>query len=152
MVPKTILRQNVGARNIRETSNITIDGLPSFLATSSYSESVYGNRPVRYAFIANQKRRVGFIFAGAGKNDRHEISADPEFIKTIFSFDQMDAADFRDATVPVISLLPADEKSNFANLAENSVIGSHAEDQLRLLNRAFPDGEPTPGKIIKIVR
>ena len=152
VVPKTVLRLNVGARNIRDSSNITIDGLPSFLATSSYSESVYGNRPVRYAFIADTKRRIGFIFAGAGRNDRHEITADPEFIKAIFSFDRMDAADFRAARLPVISLLSADEESSFASLAENSVIGSHAEDQLRLLNRTYPDGEPVPGNIIKVVR
>ncbi len=152
VVPKTVLRLNVGARNIRDSSNITIDGLPSFLATSGYSESVYGNRPVRYAFIADTKRRVGFIFAGAGRNDRHEITADPEFIKAIFSFDRMDAADFRAARLPVISLLSADEESSFASLAENSVIGSHAEDQLRLLNRTYPDGEPVPGNIIKVVR
>jgi len=152
VVPKTILRQNVGAKNIRESSNITIDGLPSYLAVSSRSESAYGNRPVRYAFISDPKRRVGFIFAGAGRNDRHNISADPDFIKTIFSFDRMDDADFRMAKLPVISLIPVKGESSFEQLAEDSVIGSHAEDQLRLLNRTYPDGEPAPGSIIKIVR
>ncbi|MCZ6499206.1 MAG: M48 family metalloprotease [Gammaproteobacteria bacterium] len=152
VVPKTILRQQMGARNIRDSSNITIDGLPSFLAIADYSESAYGKRPVRYAFIADPKRRVGFIFAGAGRNDRRKIAADPEFIKAIFSFDRMNDADFRAARLPVISLHRADGKSSFASLAENSVIGLHAEDQLRLLNRAYPDGEPVAGKIIKEVR
>jgi predicted Zn-dependent protease len=142
----------VGARNIRESTNITIDGLPAFLAVSSSSESAYGNRPVRYAFISDPKRRVGFIFAGAGRNDRHNISADPDFIKTIFSFDRMDDEDFRSAKLPVISLIPVKGESSFEQLAKDSVIGSHAEDQLRLLNRTYPDGEPAPGSIIKIVR
>ncbi|MEE8464431.1 MAG: hypothetical protein V3S53_06570, partial [Gammaproteobacteria bacterium] len=108
--------------------------------------------PVRYAFIADPNRRVGFIFAGAGRNDRHDISADPEFIKSIFSFDRMSDADFRAARLPVISLLTADGISSYASLAENSVLGAHAEDHLRLLNRAYPDGEPVTGKIIKVVR
>lgn len=152
VVPKTILRQNMGSGNIRESNNITIDGLPAFLAISDHSKSVYGKRPVRYAFIADPNRRVGFIFAGAGRNDRHDIAADPEFIKSIFSFDRMSDADFRAARLPVISLLTADGISSYASLAENSVLGAHAEDHLRLLNRAYPDGEPVAGKIIKVVR
>ncbi len=107
---------------------------------------------MRYAFIADTKKRVGYIFAGAGRNDRFKISADPQFIRTIFSFDRMNTADFHAATPPVISMLPANGESSFASLAENSVIGSHAEDHLRLLNRSYPEGEPESGDIIKVVR
>jgi len=152
VVPKTILRQNMKAKSLRETRNITIDGLPSFLAISDHAESLYGKRPVRYALIADQRRRIGFIFAGAGRNDRHKISADPEFIKTIFSFDRMNKTDYRNAKLPRIILIRTAEPLSFEKMADNSIIGSHAEDYLRLLNRRYPDGELETGTVIKIVK
>lgn len=41
---------------------------------------------------------------------------------------------------------------NMNALSKNSPITHHAEDQLRLLNDLFPNGEPKLGDLIKIVR
>lgn len=150
-VPKTILRQKMGAKNTRDTRNITIDGLRSYLAISDFTESLYGKRPVRYALIMDGRRKIGYIFAGAGRNDRHNISADADFIKTIFSFDRMTRDDYRLARVPVIGLLRADGVAGYAAISEDSPLQSHAEDQIRLLNGAYPTGEPEAGSIIKVV-
>ncbi len=40
----------------------------------------------------------------------------------------------------------------FASLAASSSLTNYAEAQLRLLNGMYPDGEPTPGQLIKIVK
>ena len=39
----------------------------------------------------------------------------------------------------------AEEGTSFTDLARDSPLATHAEEQLRLLNRLYPDGEPTPG-------
>ncbi len=40
----------------------------------------------------------------------------------------------------------------FKELAERSAIPHHAEEQLRLLNDYYPEGEPKAGQKIKIVK
>ena len=39
-----------------------------------------------------------------------------------------------------------------AELARNSPLDRDAEEQLRLLNDLYPDGEPRPGQRLKVVR
>ena len=51
-----------------------------------------------------------------------------------------------------IGLTRAKAGDTFASLARSSPIKDYAEDQLRLLNGMYPDGEPAPGQLIKIVQ
>ncbi len=51
-----------------------------------------------------------------------------------------------------IKVIRAKSGDTFASLARRSDLANHAEEQLRLLNGMYPDGEPTPGQLVKIVQ
>ena len=40
----------------------------------------------------------------------------------------------------------------FTALARGSPLGRHDAERLRLLNGLYPDGEPAPGQLLKLVR
>ncbi len=50
-----------------------------------------------------------------------------------------------------IRMVEAQAGDTFARLARQSSLSDYAEQQLRLINNAYPDGEPVPGTKIKIV-
>ena len=50
-----------------------------------------------------------------------------------------------------IKLITAKSGDTIAKLAKRSNLSDYAEAQLRLVNDLYPDGEPTPGQIIKII-
>ena len=50
-----------------------------------------------------------------------------------------------------IKLITAKKRDTFASLAKSSPLSSYPEEQLRLLNGMYPEGEPVPGQPIKIV-
>ncbi|MBD3645969.1 MAG: peptidase M48, partial [Pseudomonadales bacterium] len=70
---------------------------------------------------------------------------------TIFSFDRMDRDDFKEARVPKIQVVRAEEGTTMEALAAQSPITNYALDSLRVMNGLYPHGQPEPGKLIKIV-
>ena len=51
-----------------------------------------------------------------------------------------------------LKLVRAKKGETFASLAKRSDITHHAEEQLRLINGMYPDGQPKAGQLIKIVQ
>lgn len=50
-----------------------------------------------------------------------------------------------------IQVVEVGEGDTYAALAESAPLGDEGEAYLRLLNRQYPDGEPVPGQLIKVV-
>jgi predicted Zn-dependent protease len=50
-----------------------------------------------------------------------------------------------------IRIVTATPNLRYADLAKNSPLGRHAEQQLRLLNAQYPAGEPVAGQKLKVV-
>lgn len=50
-----------------------------------------------------------------------------------------------------IRLVTAQQGDTYARLARQSSLSDYAEQQLRLINNAYPDGEPVPGTKIKLI-
>ena len=149
--PRDFMVRNLGIHNIRDGKEITIAGWPAYLAVASHSNTPYGKRPVRYAIVFDEARGLAVIFSGAGRDDRHEIGNDGDFIKAIFSFNQMDQRDYQLAQVPRLRIIKMGESTSMEDLASRSPIGLYALQQLRIINHLYPDGEPKPGQMIKIV-
>ncbi len=139
------------ALSVREGRNITVAGIPTFLGIANRADSVYGPRPVRFAILFDMKRRVVYELYGAGKHDLSKIANDQEFIATIFSFDRMSKDDFKQARKPTLQVVRAEEDTTMEGLAAQSPITNYALDKLRVMNGLYPDGEPTPGQLIKII-
>jgi predicted Zn-dependent protease len=52
----------------------------------------------------------------------------------------------------LLQLVTAQPGMTMAGLARQSPLGAGAESQLRLMNDLYPNGEPKPGQLLKIVR
>jgi predicted Zn-dependent protease len=139
------------AFSVREGRNITIAGLPAFLGIADRADSPYGPRPLRFAIIFEPKRRVFYELYGSGKHDLRNIADDKAFISTIFSFDLMDKNDFKKARTPTLQVVRAEQGTTMEELAKQSPITNYALDKLRVMNGLYPNGEPEPGQLIKIV-
>ncbi|MDH3972515.1 MAG: peptidase M48 Ste24p, partial [Gammaproteobacteria bacterium] len=56
------------------------------------------------------------------------------------------------ATEKKLDIIRATSGMTYSGLAQRSPINDYPEEQLRLLNDQYPDGEPEPSRILKIVR
>ncbi len=136
---------------IRDGSEVQVAGMPAYLAIAEEAQSPFGRRPVRYAIVIDEHYGQAYVFAGAGRNDSHEIAADGQFIATIFSFGRMTQADYKRVKPPAIKILTARSGTTMETLAVDAAIPKYTEQRLRLLNGIYPDGEPKPGDLVKTV-
>ena len=70
----------------------------------------------------------------------------------INSFHAMTPAERKTARAHTLQLATARPGQTMAGLARQSPLGADAERQLRLMNGLYPDGEPEPGRLLKIVQ
>ncbi len=152
MRPRDFMITGLKVTGIRDGKDVTIDGMPGFIAISESAKTPYGDRPARYAVIIDEDRSLAYTFAGASKATLTLADADRFFVPAIFSFGRMKQADYRASRPQEVRILRANENTTFEKLAETSPITNYPEEQLRLINNMYPDGEPQPGQLIKIVR
>jgi predicted Zn-dependent protease len=150
LAPEKYLREKLGYE-IREGSDFNVAGLPGHIAIADRAKSPYGPRPVRVAILYDKRKRQAYLLTGAGKHDLRKIKNDKQFIATIFSLDRMDKEDFRDAKVPKIQIVRAEQDTTMESLAEQSPLTNYALDQLRVINGMYPNGQPEEGQLIKII-
>ncbi|MCZ6502274.1 MAG: M48 family metalloprotease [Gammaproteobacteria bacterium] len=139
------------AFNVREGREISIGGLPAYIGIADRADSPFGPRPVRFAVLFDPRKHLAFILQGAGKHDLRNIANDKDFITTIFSFDRMNRDDFKIAKAPRVQIVRAEEDTTMEALAAQSPITNYALDKLRVINGLYPDGQPEPGQLIKVI-
>ncbi len=109
-----------------------------------------GKVPSRVAAVFQGKRIYQVLIAGKDGNALNKYDA--AGLATIKSMRQLKNAERKLAKPKNIKLVRAKSGDTFASLAKRSDIERHAEEQLRLLNGMYPDGEPKPGQLVKIVQ
>jgi predicted Zn-dependent protease len=74
-----------------------------------------------------------------------------DVLDTIMSFHVLDDAERRLSRPLAIRLIKPQVGDTYAKLARYSPLGNAAENYLRLINANYPQGEPKPGQLVKIV-
>ncbi len=118
------------------------------------------------AAIANVRGanvRAGSIYLGSGDSPkafvligqtktadlfRRHVAAFNNTFNTMRAFTD---ADRKTAEPLRLRIITATAATRYADLAKNSPLGRHAEQQLRLMNAQFPAGEPVPGQKLKVI-
>ncbi|MBI1174473.1 MAG: M48 family metalloprotease [Sideroxydans sp.] len=136
--PADYVRRMTGTNVQLDTQDI--HHLPAAIATlpESMTGVVYLNSKA-YVIQGHGKSRAAF---DANRN---------EMLAAIRSFHALSAAERREARPLVLNLITARPGDTYARLAEYSPLGKNAESYLRLINGAYPTGEPVPGQLIKTV-
>ncbi len=148
--PRELLSRLLSRVGASQAEPIEINGLQGYTAVARAAQSPFGLLPVRYVVI--YYNNLAYIFAGASKASSGKPSADPLFMSTIKTFRRIKHSELALAEPYKIKLVRADEKTRFATLARSSPIEKYPLETLRLLNGLYPDKEPQPGQLLKIVQ
>ena len=88
-----------------------------------------------------------FVFTGLGK----DALPNQTFFDVTSSVRRLNNSERKLASGRKIKLVRAKSGDTIASLARKSNLDKYAQAQLRLINDLYPDREPTPGQMIKIV-
>lgn len=145
--PRQLLEKNLG-KKLSRAEPLTVAGFEGYTALADFN-TPYGVRQGRVAALFSRKK--AYLFHTASRTEEEFKKTDPLFFESISSLRPLNEND-NDALKPLkLTLVRTKPQDTFASLAKESAFSHHAEEQLRLLNGMYPQGEPRPGQLIKTV-
>ena len=149
MSPREYVLERLRPDNISNDNQFSINGLPAYtLITQIHTDR--GRQPARVTTILFRDKAYTLI--GVSDDDRLETSLDRTFLQSARSFHGLTPNERLLARPLRLAVIEPDADSSYAVLARQSPLEFHAEARLRLLNGDYPDGSPTPGQPLKILR
>ena len=147
--PEAYLKKMLKLDNSIVGEPIEVNGLLGYSATIPVNAAKKNTSIRRVAVLYHGKR--AFIFSAQANNKVLNSFYDSLFKASIWSFRPLN--DFEKSIVLARQLkyVQAVDGMTFATLASVSPIKKYAEQELRLLNGYYPNGEPKPGEWIRIV-
>ena len=130
-----------GAQRLQTTEDQAIAGIATI---SNQSTGQYQDLRVAMINRGNQ----AYVLSGIGQYGL----PDQEVLSVAKSVRRLKPNEIELAEGRTIALVRAKQGDTIAKLAQRSKLDSYAEDQLRLINNLYPDGEPTAGQWIKLIQ
>lgn len=149
LTPREFMQQRMGLRNLRQGRTFSTSGLEGYAAIAD-GKTPWGKRPVRYIVV--YRGDSAYIFAGAAKNSNSSMQYDAATLATARSFHPLNSDERALARGQRLDIIRAPDGTRYAKLARQSPIANYPEEQLRLLNDHYPDGEPAARQLLKVVR
>ena len=148
--PKEFLSRMLARQNAGQGEAIEVNGLQAYTAVVRSANTDFGVVPARYAVIYHNN--LAYVFAGASKASSGAPSADALFMSTVKTFRRLKDSEFAQAEPYKIRTIRATDNTRIADLARASPIKKYPAELLRLMNDLYPDKEPKPGQLLKIVQ
>ncbi len=145
--PGEFARERLSMGELREEKTFEVNGLTAYSALAP--KGVFSRWNARLGIVYHEGR--AYVFWGEPKDGKEPPGFGEHFDATLRSFHPLRADEQPAAREWRIQLIKADGKTRYRDLAQQSPLGADAEAQLRLLNQHYPDGEPQPGQMLKIV-
>jgi predicted Zn-dependent protease len=147
--PEQFMKQHMQLDSLRHGKKFTANGLNGYTAVANGS-TPFGIRRVRYVVI--YRHGSAYVIAGTAANRSKQQAYDEDTLATAGSLHALSAAEKKLATARKLDIIRATSGMTYSSLAQRSPIHDYPEEQLRLLNDQYPDGEPEPESMLKIVR
>jgi predicted Zn-dependent protease len=147
--PREFLSRLLAQQNAGPGEAIEINGLQGYTTVVRSARTEFGVVPARYVVV--YYNNLAYVFAGASKASTGVPSADALFMSSIRTFRRLKQNEFAMAEPYKIKVITATADTRIADLAKNSPIEKYPEQMLRLLNDLYPDKEPKPGQLLKVV-
>ncbi|MFO7304561.1 MAG: M48 family metalloprotease [Gammaproteobacteria bacterium] len=144
-----LVRLLAGTGTAGQGEALEINGLQGYTTVVRAAKTPFGVGPARYTVI--YYNNLAYIFAGASKGSGNIPAADPLFMSTIRTFRRLRHNELALAEPYKIRIIRATENTRIADLAKSSPIKEYPAEILRLLNDLYPDKEPQPGQLLKII-
>jgi predicted Zn-dependent protease len=149
MKPQQFLGRLLANQNAGTGEPIEINGLSGYTTVVRAARTNFGVVPARHTVVYFNS--LAYVFSGASRASTGVPQADPLFMSTMKTFRRLKSNEFELAEPYKIKTLVADSKTTIADLAKTSPIKEYPAEQLRLMNDLYPDKEPKPGQMIKVV-
>jgi predicted Zn-dependent protease len=146
---KQFMQQHLKQNNLRQGKAFTTNGLKGYTAVAT-GNTPWGQRRIRYVAI-NRNNNI-YIFAGTAQSTDQASQYDADILATAKSLRPLTKAERKLATARKLDIIRAPKGATWSGLARRSPISNYPEEQLRLLNDQYPNGEPGNSEMIKIVR
>lgn len=147
--PREFMLGRLGLKKLSHDTALQINGLDAHTGLAPINTSL-GNRTARFTVIYYKDR--AYVLAGITKDPDKTADYDPYFLDTAQSFHAMTEQERALAKPLRVDTVVADADTRFATLASQSPLETFPEEQLRLINAMYPQGEPQPGTILKIIK
>jgi predicted Zn-dependent protease len=143
LTPRQYLEQKLGVNDLQDGEELKLGELTGFTALQGE------DKEQRIAIIYHRGR--AFVFLARADNEPLKHFYDTLFISSISSFRALSDEDKILALSRKIRYLQANPGLTYEQLAKYSPLKEYPEEQLRLLNGEYPNGEPDEGQWIKVV-
>jgi predicted Zn-dependent protease len=149
--PRAFATRGLANKRLARTEAYEVNGLKAWTGIVRGDPSPFGQATnVRYVVI--YYGNLMWVFKGASRSGMEAPSGDPFFLSTANTFRRMRANEFALAEPYRLRVMRAAEGTTIEALAAQSPIKKYPQQQLRLFNKLYPDGEPKPGDLVKTVR
>jgi predicted Zn-dependent protease len=149
--PRTfVLRGMLANQNVRHSEQLEVNGLPAFTAVARAAQTPFGQKPARVTVV--KFNNLYYVFTGVSRSAGDVPDGDRLFLSSAQTFRRLRGNELGLAEPNRIRIVPAPEGATVESLAANSPITDYPVEKLRLFNRLYPKGEPTPGQLVKVVR
>jgi predicted Zn-dependent protease len=148
--PQAFLTRNLAGTPLTDAEPLQVNGLTGYTAVARDVALPWGNRgPARFAVV--YYNNLAYVFRGATRLNGALSSTDPLFLSSIKTFRRLRDNEFALAEPDRIRLVKVPPQASIEQLAKDSPIRKYPVEQLRLLNDLYPDKEPAPGQVLKVV-
>ena len=148
--PRDFLANNLRDTPVTRAESLTVNGLPGYTAVARSVPLPWGNRgPARFAVV--YYNNLAYVFVGASRLGTAFPASDPLIMSSVSTFRRLRHNEYDLGEPDRIRLITADGTTRMADLARKSPIQKYPLERLRLINDLYPDGEPVPGQLLKIV-
>jgi predicted Zn-dependent protease len=147
--PREFLSRILARSSSSQAEALEINGLQAYTALVRTAQTDFGTVPARYVVIYHNN--LAYVFAGASKGSSGAPSADALFMSTIKTFRRLKQNEFAQAEPFKIKTIRANDNIRIADLAKNSPLKEYPTELLRLMNDLYPNKEPQPGQLLKVI-
>lgn len=158
--PRDFIKNSLGIPFIKKSEDLLINGLKAHtgIIPGNASSAKKGTQEQRLIVIYYGRR--AYIFRGTVSDgslgDKPDAKAsqsyDRDFLGISSSFKPRSLRELQNQKPQAIYYVKAKAGATYTRLAQHLGLGRYGADQLRLINGAYPRGEPTTGQWIKIIR
>ena len=148
LTPYQFLQRRLGLKNLQHGKHIRLRGMPGYTGVTE-TRTPLGRRLTRIVLLFMDDK--AYLFYGAARDGVQPYAYDRVFLDTARSLHRLSDGERRKAQPLRLVLRRAKAGWRWADLAGSSPLARHAEARLRLLNGQYPNGEPAPGQLLKLV-
>ena len=145
--PQEYLVVSMKLHDLQDTRAFKINGLPAYSGVTRM-QTPFGARDARVAVVF--LRQQAFRFFGAARDANAAIER--AFLDTVQSLHGLRPDERALARGQRIELTTVRAGDSFAKFARRAPLKNEPEAILRLLNGKYPQGEPAPGELVKLIR